>query len=70
MRQLYLRAYITTRFLLSLNATEIHNELNTAFGHDAVSYRTVSQWVNRLFSGRESLEDDPRQGCPITVITQ
>ena len=34
-----------------LNATEIHNELTTAYEQGTVSYRTVAQWVNQLSSG-------------------
>ena len=70
MEKICWRAYIRTRFLLGLNATEIHNELTTAYGQDIVSYRTVAQWVNRLSSERESLENDARQGRPVAFVTQ
>ncbi|CAF4050273.1 unnamed protein product, partial [Rotaria sp. Silwood1] len=31
---------------------------------------TVAHWVHRFSSGRESLDDDPRNGRPLSVITQ
>jgi histone-lysine N-methyltransferase SETMAR len=70
MEKLGIRSYIKTRFLLGLNATQIHEELTVAYGPDTVSYSTVANWVQRFSSGRESLEDDPRIGRPITVVTQ
>ncbi|CAF1523130.1 unnamed protein product [Rotaria sp. Silwood1] len=70
MDKLCLRSYIKTRFLLGLTATQIHDELTTAYGQGVVAYRTVAHWVHRFSSGRESLDDDPRSGCPLSVITQ
>jgi len=70
MDKLSTRSYIKTRLLLGLTATEIYEELTAAYGQDVVSYRTVAHWVHRFSSGREPLEDDPRSGHPITVITQ
>ncbi|CAF1257129.1 unnamed protein product, partial [Didymodactylos carnosus] len=66
----YIRAYIKTRLLLSLTATEIHQELINAYGHDCVSFSTVAQWIRRFASGRESFEDNPRSGRPVTAITR
>jgi hypothetical protein len=65
MDKLCLRSYIKTRWLLGLTATQIHNELTAAYGQGVVSYSTVAH-----SSGRESLEDDPRSGRPLSVITQ
>ncbi|CAF5077790.1 unnamed protein product, partial [Rotaria sp. Silwood1] len=70
MDKLCLRSYIKTRWLLGLTATQIHDELTTAYGQGVVSYRTVAHWIHRFSSGRESLEDDPRSGRPIAIITQ
>ena len=70
MDKLCLRSYIKTRLLLHLTATQIHDELTTAYGQGVVSYSTVAHWVHRFSSGRESLEDDPRSGRTITVVTQ
>ncbi|CAF2997199.1 unnamed protein product [Rotaria sp. Silwood2] len=70
MDKLCLRSYIKTRWLLGLNATQIHDELTTAYGQGVVLYSTVAHWIHRFSSGRESLEDDPRSGRPIAIITQ
>ena len=61
------RAYIKTRVLFGVTATEISNELKSVHGDDAPEYRTVAKWAALFKAGRESLEDDPRSGRPITV---
>ncbi len=69
MEKLCLRSYIKTRLLLGLTATQIYDELVTVYGQDVVSYCTVTRWFKRFLNERESLEDNPRSGRPITVIT-
>ncbi|CAF2812706.1 unnamed protein product [Rotaria sp. Silwood2] len=70
MDKLYLHSYVKIRLLLGLTATQIHDELTTAYGQGVVAYRTVAHWVHRFSSGRKSLDDDPRSGHPLSVITQ
>ncbi|CAF4990264.1 unnamed protein product [Rotaria sp. Silwood1] len=54
-----------------LNATQIHDELIAAYGQGVVvSYSTVAHWFDRFSSGRESLEDNLRNGRPIIIITK
>jgi hypothetical protein len=65
-----IRYYIKTLSLLGLNATQIHDELTTAYGQDYVSYATVARWLHAFSGGRESFEDDPRSDRPITAVTQ
>jgi histone-lysine N-methyltransferase SETMAR len=65
-----LRGYIKTRYLLGLTPTQIHGELTDAYGSGVVSYQMICYWIRRFANGRESLEDDPRAGRPITVVTQ
>ena len=65
----HIRVYIRTRSLLGFTATEIHRELTTAYGHDTVSFSTVAHWIRRFASGRDSFEDDPRSGRPVTIVT-
>jgi hypothetical protein len=60
MDKLCLRSYIKTRLLLGSTTTQIHDELTTAYGQSVLSYS----------SGRQSLDDDPRSGRPLSVITQ
>jgi transposase len=70
MNKLCIRSYIKTRLLLGLNAIQIYDELVTACGKDAVSYRTIARWVQRFSMEQQSLEDNPLSGRPITAITQ
>ena len=66
MRKRENRSYILTRYKLGLNATEIFNELKTAYGDTSPSYVTVTRWVNRFETGSEDLEDEKKSGRPIT----
>ncbi|CAF3561884.1 unnamed protein product, partial [Rotaria sp. Silwood2] len=61
---------IKTRCLLGLTATPIHDTLTAAYGQGVVSYSTVVHWVDRISSVRESLDDDPRNGRSLSIITQ
>jgi histone-lysine N-methyltransferase SETMAR len=65
-----IRVYIKIRVLLSATATDIHKDLVAVCGDQAPSYRTVAKWTQRYREGRESTEDDPRSGHPVTTITQ
>ena len=38
-------------------------------GNDAPPYATVKRWVAEFKHGRQSLEDDPRPGRPVTIAT-
>lgn len=69
MEKIEYRAYIKTRAVLGISATEIFEELVTAWGDNAPQYRTVAKWTALFKDGRESLEDDPRSGRPITEYT-
>jgi [histone H3]-lysine36 N-dimethyltransferase SETMAR len=70
MEKIEYRAYIKTRALLGISATEISNELEQVHGDQAPKYRTVAKWVALYKEGREGFEDDPRSGRPITVHTK
>jgi len=65
-----IRSYIKTRLLLGLTATQIHNELTAVYGPDIASYSTVTRWIQRFSNERESLEDNPRSGPPLSAINQ
>jgi len=69
MEKIEYRAYIRTRALLGIPATEITEELVIAHGSLAPKYRTVAKWTALFLAGREELEDDPRSGRPITACT-
>ena len=63
------RSYIKIRSLLSDTPRNIHQDLVTVFWEDACSESTVKKWSLRFRGGRESIEDDPRMGQPVTATT-
>ncbi|KAK3093995.1 hypothetical protein FSP39_022673, partial [Pinctada imbricata] len=48
---------------------DIHNDMVTTLGKDVPTYATVKRWVAEFKRGRHSLDDDPRHGRPVTVVT-
>ena len=40
------------------------------YGNGALKYATVCNWVCRLNDGRESIENDPWVGRPVSVLTE
>ena len=50
---------VKTRRLLGLSATDIPQELNSAYGFYALSYSFVPKWHNFFDIGRESIKDNP-----------
>ena len=40
------------------------------YGNGALKYATVFKWVRRFNDGRESIENDPRVGRPVSVLTE
>jgi [histone H3]-lysine36 N-dimethyltransferase SETMAR len=61
-----LRAYIKVRAALGIEPIVISKELNDVFKDQAPSYSTVARWCKLFREGRDSLEDDPRSGRPIS----
>jgi transposase len=57
------------RAILGVDAKTICEELTTALGSDAPSDRTVRRWTQRFLEGRVDVNDDPRSGRPILVLT-
>ena len=50
---------------------DIHADMVATLGDDAPALSTVEKWAAEFKSrGRESLEDDPRSGCPVSATTQ
>ena len=64
------RAYCKIRAQLGFPPTEIHADLQKVYGNDALKYATVCKWVRRFNDGRESIENDPRVGRPLSVLTE
>jgi histone-lysine N-methyltransferase SETMAR len=70
MEKFYFRSYIQTRNRLGIKAVDIFKELQQAHGTQAPCYSTVQKWTALFAAGRESIEDDPRSGRPITAHTE
>ena len=64
------RFYIKTRTLLGIRATDIHQELTTVYGAQALCYSTVQKWSKFFREGNMQIEDEPRSGRPVTKATQ
>lgn len=48
----------------------IHEEMVAVYGGSAPSLSTVQKWSSEFKRGRESIEDDPRSGGPISAATE
>jgi transposase len=44
--------------------------LQKVYGNGALKYATVCKWVGHFNDGRESIENDPRVGRPVSVLTE
>ena len=64
------RVYCKIRAQLTFPPTEIHADLQKVYGNGALKYATVCKWVHRFNDGRESTENDPRVGRPVSVLTE
>lgn len=63
------RAVIKYLVKKGLNATEIKNDMQEVLGESAPSYRVIAFWSSQFKRGRESIEDDPRPGRPVSCTT-
>ena len=61
------RSYIKIETLRGKTPTEIHNALHEVCGDSVVDRSTVSRWASRFREGRESVQDNPRSGRPVTA---
>ena len=64
------RGYIVKFKHSSGSPTEIHADLQKVYGNGALKYATVCKWVHRFNDGRESIENDPRVGRPVSILTK
>ena len=44
--------------------------MQKVYGNSALKYATVCKWVRRFNDGRESIENDPRVGRAVSVLTE
>ena len=64
------REYCKIGAQLRFLRTEIHADLQKVYGNGALKYATVCEWVRRFNDGQESIENDPRMGRPVSVLTE
>ena len=53
-----------------LTTKEIHTDMVSTLGDDALALSTVKKWAAKFKRGRESLEDDLRSGHPSIATIQ
>ena len=61
------RAYCKIRAQLGFTPTEIHTDLQKVYENGGLKYATVCKWVRCFNDGRESIENDPPVGRPVSV---
>ena len=64
------KVYCKIRAQLGFPPTEIHADLQIVYRNGALKHTTVCKWVHRFNDGRESTENDPRVGRPVSVLTE
>ena len=64
------RVYCKIRAQLGFPPTEIHADLQKVYGNGALKYATVCKWVHRFNDGREPIENEPRVGRLVSVLTE
>ena len=64
------RVYCKIQAQLGFLPTEIPADLQKVYGNGALKYATACKWVCRFNDGRESNENDPWVGRPVSVLTE
>ena len=64
------RVYCKIRAQLGFPPTEIHADLQKVYGNGALKYAKVCKWVRHFNDGRESIENDPQVGRPVSILTE
>jgi transposase len=49
--------------------SEIKRRLDAVYGESSPSYSTVKEWAKQFRLGRDSIENDPRQGRPAEQLS-
>ncbi|KAJ4447653.1 hypothetical protein ANN_09660 [Periplaneta americana] len=63
------RVNIKFCYKLGKTATETHGMLVQVYGREAVSRKCVYEWFKRFREGKETIENEPRSGRPLTSRT-
>lgn len=69
MKNSQFRAYVKTCVDLGKKPIDIWRDLDSNYPGPVQTYKTVCKWAALFNEGRESVEDDPRSGRPITRTT-
>ena len=64
------RVYCKIRAQLRFPQTEIHADLQKVYWNGALKYATVCKWVHGFNDGRESIENDPWVGRPVSILME
>ena len=64
------KVYCKIRAQLRFPPTEIHADLQKVYGNGALKYATVCKCLHHFNDGRESIENYPRAGRPVSVLTE
>ena len=64
------RVYYKIQAQLGFPPTDIHADLRNVYENGALKYATVCKWVCQFNDGRESVENDPRVGRLVSVLTE
>lgn len=64
----HFRAMIYYDFRRGLSRQECINQLTSTFGVESPHLATVKRWYNEFLRGRQSLQDEFREGRPKTVV--
>ena len=64
------RVYCKIRAQLGFPSMEIHADLQKVYGNGALKYATVCKWVRCFNDGRESIENDPQAGRPVSGLME
>ena len=64
------RVYCKIGAQLDFPPTEIHADLQKVYGKGILKQASVCKWVRCFNDGRESIENDPRVGRPVSVLTE
>ena len=64
------RVYCNIQAQLGFPPTEIHVDLQKVYGNGALKYSTVCKWVRHFNDGWESIDNDPRVGRSVSVLTE
>ena len=62
--------FVRFRAKLGFPPTEIHTDLQKVYGNGALKYATVCKWVRCFNDGQESIENDPRVGRLVSILTE